>query len=559
MLWETISVVRDLHRLHDIASIMIRYGWGDFVRLLGVANALERAGRILHWQTTSEISQLEPAVRVRMALEELGPTFIKFGQLMATRVDMFSPAWIQEFEKLHQRVPPSDYELVYAELIKALGGPPEQVFARFDPEPMAAASIAQVHRAVLPDGTPVVVKVRRPGIEAKIEADLRILNHVAKLVESEMPDMRRYQPARMVSEFSRSIRRELDLVREARNIDKFARNFAQDETVKIPRVYWEYSSHMVIVQEEIHGMRGINLAALEEAGLDPVLLGKRGTEVVLKMVLLDGYFHADPHPGNIFFLPGNRIGIVDFGMVGHLTENRRNEIVNLLHALVYRDETALREVLLDWAGDAEINETRLSHDLSDLVFSYDDLKIKDIKIGALLQEITTIMRDNSLVLPADLTLLFKTFITLEGLGQQLDPEYHMVDQVTPFVEKVIADRYAPQAIMARGRKNLREVAGIISALPRDLSHLLREARRGRMKIDLDLKRLDHFGHQLDSASNRITMGILTASLVVGSSIIMTVEGGPTLFGLPLFGLLGFIIAFINSLWIIFAIWRSGKH
>jgi ubiquinone biosynthesis protein len=276
-------------------------------------------------------------------------------------------------------------------------------------------------------------------------------------------------------------------------------------------------------------------------------------------VLQDGYFHADPHPGNIIFLPGNRIGIIDFGMVGHLTERRRHEIVNLMHALVFRDEQGIMEVMLDWAGDAEVDETRLEHDLAELVFSYDDLKIKDVKIGAMLQDITTVMRDNSLVLPADLTLLFKTLITLEGLGQQLDPDYHMVDQVTPFVEKVIADRYTPQALMARGRKNLREIASVVSGLPRDLSHLLREARRGRLRIDLDLKRLDHFGQQLDRSSNRLTMGILTASLVIGSSIIMTVKGGPTLFGLPFFGLLGFIIAFVNSLWIILSIWRSGKH
>jgi ubiquinone biosynthesis protein len=559
MLWETITVIRDLHRLHEIASILIRYGWGDLVRLLGLAHALERAGRILHWQTTTEISRLDPAVRIRMALEELGPTFIKFGQLMATRVDMFPPAWIAEFEKLHQRVPPSDYAQVHAELTRSLGRPPEEAFARFEAEPMAAASIAQVHRAVLADGAAVVVKVRRPGIEAKIEADLRILEHVARLVESEMPDMRRYQPVRMIGEFRRSIRRELDMVREARNIDKFARNFAHDENVVIPRVYWDYTSHAVNVQEEIRGIKGVNREMLRENGLDPLLLGSRGSDVVLKMILLDGYFHADPHPGNIFFLPGNRIGIIDFGMVGHLTEPRRNQIVNLLHAIVYRDENGITEVLLDWAGDAEVDETRLQHDLSELVFSYDDLKIKDINIGALLQDITTIMRDNSLVLPADLTLLFKTLITLEGLGQQLNPDYHMVDQIQPFIEQVIADRYTPQALLARGRKGMREVAGIVAGLPRDLSHLLREARRGRVRIDLDLKRLDHFGHQLDSASNRLTMGILTASLVIGSSIIMTVEGGPTLFGLPLFGLLGFLIAFFNSLWILFSIWRSGKR
>ncbi|HJX58812.1 MAG TPA: ubiquinone biosynthesis protein UbiB, partial [Thiobacillus sp.] len=215
--------------------------------------------------------------------------------------------------------------------------------------------------------------------------------------------------------------------------------------------------------------------------------------------------------------------------------------------------------LLDWSGESAGDEDRLAYDVTELLQNYDDLQLKDVKIGALLNDVTALMRENNLVLPADLTLLFKTLITLEGLGLQLNPEFHMIDHVTPFVERIIRQRYTPQALLARGRKSVRETLEVLADVPRDVRHLLRDMRRGRVKIDLDLKRLDHFGHQLDGASNRLTMGILTASLVVGSSIIMTVEGGPKLFGLPLFGLLGFLIAFFNSLWIIFSIWRSGKH
>jgi ubiquinone biosynthesis protein len=277
------------------------------------------------------------------------------------------------------------------------------------------------------------------------------------------------------------------------------------------------------------------------------------------MVLEHGYFHADPHPGNVLFLPDNRIGMIDFGMVGMLTPPRRNQIVDLLHALVNKDEANMLEVLLDWSGESIHDEDRLAYDVTELMQSYDDLQLKDVNIGALLNDITAVMRDNNLVLPADLTLLFKTLITLEGLGLQLDPEFHMIDQVTPFVERIIQQRYTPKALLSRGRKSVREALEVVADLPRDFRNLLRDMRRGRVKIDLDLKRLDHFGHQLDSASNRLTMGILTASLVVGSSIIMTVEGGPKLFGLPLFGLLGFLIAFVNSVWIVLSIWRSGKH
>lgn len=559
MLWETLSVVRDLPRLHEIASVMIRYGWGDIVRVLGISGALERAGRVLHWQSTSEIAHLEAPVRIRRALEELGPTFVKLGQLLATRVDMFPPHWIAEFEKLHSHVPAVPFDALRADLVAAIGGEPETVFAAFDRQPLAAASIAQVYRARLQDGTQVVVKVRRPGIEGVIRADLRILDHAARLLESEMPDIRRYDPVQIVSQFRRSLYRELDLAKEARNLDQFSRHFADEPLVKIPRVYWAFSNQRVIVQEEIVGVAGIAPDRLREAGLDPKLLAARGADAVLRMVLVNGFFHADPHPGNMLFLPENRIGMIDFGMVGMLTETRRNQIVDLLHALTRKDEQALLQVLLDWSGDMVQDEDRLAYDVAELLQSYDDLQLKDVHIGGLLNDITALMRDNNLVLPADLTLLFKTLITLEGLGQQLDPRFHMIDHITPFVERVIQQRYTPGALMARGRKSVREALEVLADLPRDFRHLLRDARRGRVKVDLDLKRLDHFGHQLDRASNRLTMGILTASLVVGSSIIMTVKGGPQLFGLPLFGLLGFLIAFFNSLWIIFSIWRSGKH
>jgi len=539
--------------------ILIRYGWGDLVRLLGISGVLERAGRVLHWHSTSEISQLDAPVRIRRALEELGPTFVKLGQLLATRVDMFPPHWIAEFEKLHSQVPAVPYEILHADLVAALKGEPADVFAGFDPLPLAAASIAQVHRATHKDGTPVVVKIRRPGIEAVIRADLRILEHAARLLDSEVPDFRRYDPVHMVSQFRRSLNRERDLAKEARNIDQFARHFADDPLVKIPRVYWEFTSDRVNVQEEIVGMAGVAPDKLRARGLDPGLLAARGADTVLRMVLEHGYFHADPHPGNVLFLPDNRIGMIDFGMVGILTNSRRNQIVDLLHALTRKDVQGLLQILLDWSGESVLDEDRLAYDVAELLQSYDDLQLKDVKIGALLNDITALMRDNNLALPADLTLLFKTLITLEGLGQQLDPEFHMIDHVTPFVERVIQRRYTPQALLARGRKSMRETLDVLADLPRDLRHLLRDMRRGRVKVDLDLKRLDQFGHQLDRASNRLTMGILTASLVVGSSIIMTVEGGPQLFGLPFFGLLGFLIAFFNSLWIIFSIWRSGKH
>lgn len=558
MLRQTLSVVRDLPRLHEIASVLIHYGWGDVVRVLGISHLLERAGRLLHWQTASEVTALDLPVRIRMALTELGPTFVKLGQVLATRVDVFPPDWIVEFEQLHSRVPPVPFAEIRPQLEKALGRPLEEIFERFEATAFAAASIAQVHRATLKDGNRVVVKIRRPEIVPKIEADLRILGHLARLLESEMPEVRRYHPTQIVQQLQRSLRRELDMVKEARNIDRFAQNFADDPTVHIPRVYWEYCSETVNVQEELQGVPGTDLEAVQAAGLDLGVLAARGGDAVLKMILLDGYFHADPHPGNVIYLPGNVIGMIDFGMVGRLTDRRREQIIDFLNAMVLKDEEGMLNVLLAWSGDSEVDEERLAYDISEMVFSYDNLPLKDVQIGPLLADVTTLMRDNDLTLPSDLTLLFKALITLEGLGRQLTPDFHMVDHLEPFIRQVYASRYTPAAMAKRARHGLHEMLEVVLGLPRDLAHLFRLARRGRLRIDLDLKRLDHFGHQLNKASNRLTMGVLTASLVVGSSIIMTVEGGPTLFGLPLFGLLGFIIAFFNSLWILFSIWRSDR-
>ena len=563
MLRETFSVMRDFPRLHEIASVLIRYGWGDVVRALGISALLERAGKLLHWHRSREAEELELPVRIRLALTELGPTFVKLGQILATRVDVFPPNWIAEFEHLHNQVPPVPFELLQSELESTWGKPIDELFLAFDREPFAAASIAQVYRATLLDGTPVVVKVRRPSILTKIEADLRILAHLARLMELEMPESRRFRPVQIVGQLKRSLLRELDLVKEARNLEVFGRNFSGNEGVNggvyIPRVYWELCNEMVNVQEELVGIPATELKRAREAGLDLKLLAARGSDAVLKMILVDGYFHADPHPGNVIFMPDNRLGLIDFGMVGRVTDSRREQLIDFLDALVQKNELGLLNILSQWAGDAEVDEENLAYDISELIFGYDDLSLRDLRIGPLLSEITAVMRDNNLSLPPDLTLLFKALITLEGLGHQLDPDFHIVDHLTLFVGQVIEARYSPQSLAKRAQRGMKEMAEVMFGLPRDVARLFRQARRGRLRIDLDLKRLDHFGVQLNRATNRLTMGVLTASLVVGSSIIMTVDGGPELFGLPLFGLLGFLVAFLNSIWILIAIWHSGKE
>jgi ubiquinone biosynthesis protein len=562
MLRHTVGMMRELPRLQEIAAVFIRHGLGDFVHRIGIAGVLERAGQILHRSPVAESVTLEPAQRMRMALEELGPTFVKLGQVMATRVDLFPPRWIAEFEKLHAEVPAVPFDELIPELTRSLGRSPFEVFRDIDTKAQGAASIAQVHRAKLPDGTPVVLKVRRPGVREKIDADLRLLRRVSELIESEIPEARRYHPAEVAAQFARTLEREADFATETRNIERFAKNFAGDPHIVIPRIYPEYTSDVLLVQEHVEGIPATNPAAVEAAGLDRKVLAARGVDAFLKMILLDGFFHADPHPGNVFYVPGNRIVIIDFGMVGRLSPQRRAQVIDLLGGLARMAEEPMLDVLMEWAGDAYVDELKLAADVNEMVFDYEGVPLKDIRVGHAIRQFAAIVREHSIVLPSDLSLMFKALITLEGLGRQYDPDFHITEHLTPLVKSALAERYQPNELMRRGRSAVSEFINVVGGVPRDLARFLREARRGKTRIDLDLKRLDSFGRQLDRTLDRVTVGIMTASLVIGSAIVLTVQDGPTFLGIPVLpavGLFGYVLAFLNSVWIVYGIWRSGRE
>jgi ubiquinone biosynthesis protein len=562
VLRETFSAMRDLPRLHQISSVLIRHGLGGFVQRIGIAGMLERAGQMLRFGEATETVRLEPAQRIRIALEELGPTFIKLGQVMATRVDLFPASWIAEFEKLHAEVPAVPFEELLPDLERALGRSPFEVFRDLETKAHGSASIAQVHRAKLQDGTPIVLKIRRPGVRAKLDADLRILRQVAELIESEIPEARRYQPAEIAAQFTRSLEREADFATETRNIQRFAKNFEGDPDIIIPNVYPEYTSETLLVQQHVEGIPATDPAAVQAAGLDRKALAARGAEAFLRMILVDGFFHADPHPGNVFYLAGNRMVIIDFGMVGRLSPQRRKQVIDLLMGVARMEEAPMIEVLLDWAGEAYVDDVKLAADVNQFVFDYEGVPLKDIRVGAVIRQFAAIVREHSIVLPADLSMMFKTLITLEGLARQYDPEFHIIDHLEPLLRRTLRERYEPAEVVKRGTSAITDFFGLVSSVPRDVARLLREARRGKTRIDLDLKRLDTFGRQLDRTLDRVTIGIMTASLVIGSAIVMTVDGGPKLFGIPVLTMLGFIgylIAFLNSVWILYGMWRSGKE
>ncbi|MGJ4727863.1 ABC1 kinase family protein [Luteimonas sp. SDU101] len=559
-MWEALGTVRDLGRLQEIARVLVRYGFGDMVRRVGLAGALERAGRLVHWQAAEEgLLQLEAPARVRAALQELGPTFVKLGQVLATRVDLLPPRWIEELAELQNAVPPVDFERVRPQLTEDLGADPDAVFASLEHTPMAAASLAQAHRATLADGTPVILKVRRPGIRDVVEADLRLLAHLAAIVEKQMPELRRFHPADTLRQFAASLRNELDFAAECRNAERIARNFEGHAGIVVPTVYWQWTCERLNVQQRLEGIPGRNLAAVDAAGLDRRALARNGAALVLKMVLEDGFFHADPHPGNIFYLPGGAIGVIDFGMVGHVSEQRRFEIVRLLHGLVGQDAAAVSEVLVDWTGDnPDIDESRLQASVERFVDQYRGVPLKDLRMGRMLGDVAAILRGHGLTLPPDLALMIKTFLTLEGMGRQLDPDFDMASAAQPFLERAMLRRYAPAVLARRGRRALAGLLDLLRDMPQDVHRLLRAARRGKLRVHVDVDSLKGFGDQVDRAVSRLTLGVITAALIVGSSIVLNSAGGVSSAGLRVLGTVGFVGAALGGVYIVFSIWRGGR-
>ncbi len=554
MLLETLKVARDFGRIHEISSILIRYGFGDIVQRLGVANIIESAGHVLKWQEVDNLTRIEPPVRVRRALEEMGPTFVKLGQILATRADLFSPEWLVEFKKLQDQVKAVPYQQLAAQFEEDLGAKPEAIFAEFNPQPLASASISQVYKARLQDGSSVVVKIRRPGIRSVVEADLRLLAQLAEIAEQEIKVLQHFQPKEIIRHFTQSMRRELDLAAECRNAERMKVNFTDDPNIVIPKVYWQWSCERMNVQELIVGIPGYDIDAIEKAGLDRKLLAKRGAETVLKMILEDGFFHADPHPGNCFYLNNNRIAFIDFGMVGRLSEERREQVLNLLRGLVDEDSQRVVKVLLQWSDHTNLNNRdRFLLDIDDFIDQYHDIPLKELSITDLLNNLTTLLRDYQLNLPPDLTLLLKAFITLEGLGRELDPDFNLVEVASPLITRIFLARYSPEALLKRGKANVLEVAELITDLPKDLHRLMEAMRYGSLGVKIDVNKPEWLGKELDRSINRLSISLVTSALIVGSSIVTTVKGGPS----SLFGLMGFIGAFIGGIWLLLSIWRSG--
>ena len=552
--------IRSLRRYRQILGTLLKYGFGQVLDQLQLRFTLQRGRQLFFGSPEIRAARRQsPAVRLRLAMEELGPTFIKLGQLLSTRPDLLTPEYIAEFSRLQDAIPPFPFETVRHQISRELGSPIESLFSHFENTPLAAASIAQVHKASLPDGKKVAVKIRRPDIEQIIATDLDILMSLAYIAEHHIAALHLYNPVALIKEFRRSIQRELDFRREGHTLERFAANFAGDKTFHVPQVYRELSGEAVLTMEYIKGIKVNNFGKLRAEGYDLKVIARHGADALLRQVLVHGLFHGDPHPGNVYILPGPVICFLDYGMVGRLDHNLKYQLLDLLAGILERDVEKVSRLLLD-SGELEEEPilTDLKKVVSDFIDDYYEVPLQEIHTGHLLTDLIGILVQFRISVPPDLLLLARALITMEGIGRQLDPDFNMVHHLKPFMEQLARERWSLTYIT----QELGGVAGdysiLLRRLPRDLRTLLLRMTRNRLKINLEHRGLGQLITDLDKSSNRLSFSLLISALIVGSSLIMQVDKGPQVMGFPVLGFLGYTIAAILGLWLAVAILRSGR-
>ncbi|MBI4060711.1 MAG: AarF/ABC1/UbiB kinase family protein [Elusimicrobia bacterium] len=548
---------RHLNRYREVAAVLAKHGLGDMLHALRLDYRLVGGPRGLAWRSPEDAAARPE--RLRLALQELGATFVKAGQYLSTRSDLLPPDYLRELAKLQDRVPPFPAQEARRAVEEDLGGPVSRRFARFDGRPLAAASIAQIHSASLLDGSEVVVKVLRPDVRRVVAVDLEIMAHLAALAEKHLDAWRARRPTRVVAEIARSLDREMDLSMEAAHIERFARQFQGDPTVRVPAVHRALSSSRVLTLERMEGIKPGDPAALERAGLDPRVAAERMAEHYLAMIFTHGFFHADPHPGNLLIQPGHVVVYLDFGMMGRLGRATREALAEVVFSIAERDEAGLGRALLALADrDEDPDPREFEADMAELMDQYAYRPLSEWRLGRMLQQLFQTTARHRVRVPADLLLMVKTLTELESLARSLDPGFDAVSACAPFVRRAHAERLAPGRLGERIASAGREALDLLAAAPGGLRELIQQARRGRLLIEFEHKGLEPALAELDQASNRLAYAVLLGSLVIGSALLMHARLPPYWRDAPILGLGGFLLSALMAFWLLLAILRHGR-
>jgi len=550
---------RHLNRYHQILRVLFKYGFNDLVDRLHIDKYLESGLQMINRKPREQVVRLSRPERLRLVFEELGPTFIKLGQLLSTRPDLIPADFLGELAKLQDDIPPFSLEEVNQIFQEELGRAPEELFHYFDTEPLAAASIGQVHRARLDSGAEVVVKVQRPGIENVIAVDLEILAHIADLMEQYLEEVQGHRPSAIVHEFARSLSREIDFSIELAHIQRFSRQFEGNPAVYVPQVHAELSTDRLLVMEYVVGIKSSKVADLREQGYNLPLIAERGANLVMEQIFIHGFFHSDPHPGNVFILPDNVVCFIDFGQMGRLSLKDREDFTDLVLDLVAGDERKIVSGVLKVTIQlGEVDRDSLARDLGSLMDLYLYRPLEDLEAGKILQDLLDLVTRHQLSFKPALYQMLKALTTVEGVGLMLDPKLELIRLAKPFMRKIRLGRLRPGRLAEEATLTAANYFRLLRELPEELSTILAQLRSGRMRLEFEHLGLKPLGAALDRVSNRISFAIVLAAQIVGSSLIILSDIPPHWHSIPVIGLIGFVVAGIMGFWLLLSIIRHGR-
>jgi ubiquinone biosynthesis protein len=549
---------KHIRRYREIVHVLARHGFGNLIDQLELVPYLSLSRRLFRGVTPGP--PLTAPERMRLAIEELGPAFIKFGQIMSTRPDLIPPPYIAQLVRLQDTVPPVPWEGVEQQLERELDGSLDELFASFEVKPVAAASLAQVHQATLPGGEEVVVKVQRPDIEETVEVDLEILFDLARLVQERTPLGEIYDFVGIAEDFAFNLRNEMDYRREGHNADRFRRNFAGETALYIPKVYWDYTTQRVLTMERLSGIKIDDVAALDAAGVDRHQVAQNAACIIIKEVLEDGFFHADPHPGNFFVMDKAVIGAMDFGMVGHLDQRDRENLVRLYIVSVRLDTEGIVEQFIRMgAASRDVDRPGLQRDIGRLLTRYHGLPLKEIRAREVVEEVMPIAFRYHLRLPSRLWLLGKTLAMMEGVGLQLDPDFDIFVVSQPYVRKFLWQTVSPQTWGRRLLKTSGDWSELLTDLPRRVPRLIDQLEEGDLQFTLRLREIETLLVRLDRVGNRLVISVLLAAFIVSLALLMPSFLSGRQGWIFWLIALGFVAASVLGLWLLLSIWRSGRR